>query len=194
MNLKVVGALSVALLISVFANVALGFNVSDKNNKLEEVQASNKELTSKVSEIQGSLDEAEGTLINNQLSGDGDARQVVESFFKTQFEYTSATYKKRYEKIKPYINNEVYGQLTAAGIPGTPNVEVESKINDLKLYLSTDNKVLSGLVLLETTYAIEGLENPPTTQLFQIEVKEEDGKQKIVHLEALGTFSPMTES
>ncbi|SEO06976.1 hypothetical protein SAMN04489762_3408 [Terribacillus saccharophilus] len=194
MNLKVVVALSIALLISLFANAALGFNVSDKGNQVEDLQSKNEELTSKVDHIQGSLDEAEGTLINNQLETDGESRKVVEDFFQTQFDYNNASYEARFEKIKQYVDDSVYGQLTAAGIPSTPKAEFQSEVSDLNLYLSTDNKVLSGLVLLETVYTIEGVENPPVTSLFQVEVKEVDGKQKIVHLESLGTFSPMTES
>jgi len=194
MNLKVVVALSIALVISLFANAALGFNVSDKSNQVEDLQAKNEKLTTKLDEVQVSLDKAEGTLVNNQLETDGEARKVVEDFFYTQYAYDNSTYEARYKKIKQYVSDSVYGQLTAAGTPSALEVEFTSEVSDFKLYLSTKDKVLNGLVLMQTIYTIEGSESAPVTQLFQVEVKEEDGKQKIVSLEALGTFSPMTES
>jgi hypothetical protein len=195
MNLKVVVALSVALLISLFANIALGFNSSDKSNQVDDLQAKNEELTTKMEDVQVSLDEAEGTLVNNQLADDGEARKVIEDFFDTQYNYTTETYVTRYEAIKKYVNSSVYGQLTAAGKPTALEVDVESKIQNLKLYMSTDDDVLSGLVLLDVTYTIEGLGNDdPMTQLYQVEVEEVDGEQKITHLASLGNFSRMTES
>lgn len=195
MNLKLVVALSVALLISLFANMALGFNTSEKSDQVDDLQAKNEELTAKVDEVQVSLNEAEGTLVNNQLEDDGGARKVIEDFFQTQYNYTSETYEARYEQIKQYVDNGVYGQLTAAGKPSAPEVQVESKIHGLKLYMSTDDEVLSGLVLLDVAYSIEGLGgDDPMTQLFQVEVEEVNGEQKITHLASLGTFDPMTES
>ena len=92
------------------------------------------------------------------------------------------------------MNDDVYGQLTAAGIPDIPNANFENKINDMKLFLTAQNKELTGLVLLDTVYQIEGLDSPETTQIFQVKVAEQDGQKKIVSLEVLGTFASMSES
>lgn len=194
MNTKVFISVILALIISIFTNIALGFNVSSKSQENKEYSTINKELKEKVKRLDKGLNEAEGIITDEQLAENTDAKRVVESFFKTQYDYNSETYKERYEKIKPYVNDEVYGQLTTAGIPEIPNVKFENKINDLKLYMTAQNKELTGLVLLNTVYNIEGVESPETTQIFQVTVKEKDGKQQIVSLEVLGTFASMSES
>ncbi|MCM3603118.1 hypothetical protein M3175_20475 [Robertmurraya korlensis] len=194
MNTKVFITISLALVISIFANVALGFNVSSKSQENKEYSELNKELKGEIKSLKTGLNEAEGIITDEQLANSSDAKKVVESFFKTQYDYNSETYKERYEKIKSYVNDEVYGQLTSAGIPEIPNVKFENKINNLKLYMTAQNKELTGLVLLNTVYKIEGVESPETTQIFQVTVSEENGKQQIVSLEVLGTFASMSES
>lgn len=194
MNTKVFFAVSLALLISIFANIALGFNVSSKSQEHEEYRALNKELKEKIKILKKGLNEAEGVITDEQLAENEDAKKVVESFFRTQYEYNSDTYKERFEKIKPFVNKEVYGQLTTAGIPDIPSVKFENRINNLKLYLNAQNKELTGLVLLDTVYKIEGVKSPETTQIFQVTVAEKDGQQQIVSLKILGTFASMSES
>lgn len=194
MNTKIIVALCVALVVSLFANIALGFNVSSKSQENKEYQSLNKELQKQIQSLEKGLDEAEGIIIDEKLTNNEDAKKVVENFFKTQYEYNSDTYKERFEKIKAFVNDEVYGQLTTAGIPDIPNVKFENKINDLKLYLTAKNKELNGLVLLDTVYKIDGVESPETTQIFQVTVAEKDGQQQIVSLEILGTFASMSES
>lgn len=194
MNTKVIVSVFLALIISIFVNIALGFNVSSKSQENEEYIALNKELKDQIKSVKKGLNEAEGIITDEQLSEDEDAKKVVESFFKTQYEYNSDTYKERFEKIKSFVNEEVYGQLTTAGIPDIPNIKFENKINNLKLYLTAQNKELTGLVLLDTVYNIEGVESPETTQIFQVTVAEKEGQQQIVSLEILGTFASMSES
>ncbi|WP_368298863.1 hypothetical protein [Cytobacillus firmus] len=194
MNTKVFIAVSLALLISVFANIALGFNVSSKSQENKEHQTHNKELQKQIESLEKGLDEAEGIIVDEKLVENEDAKKVVENFFKTQYEYTTDTYKDRFEKIKEFVNNDVYGQLTTAGIPDVPNVKFESKINNMKLYLTAENKELSGLVLLDTVYKIEGVDSPETTQIFEVTVAEKDGKKQIVSLKTLGTFASMSDS
>jgi hypothetical protein len=194
LNTKVFIAVSLALLISVFANIALGFNVSSKSQDNKEYQALNKELQEQIQSLEKGLDEAEGIIVDEKLVENEDAKKVVENFFKTQYEYTSDTYKERFEKIKEFVNDNVYGQLTTAGIPDIPNVKFENKINNMKLYLTAENKELTGLVLIDTVYKIEGVESPETTQIFEVVVAEIDGKQQIVSLKTLGTFASMSDS
>ncbi|MGG4506327.1 hypothetical protein ABEW77_10795 [Heyndrickxia sporothermodurans] len=194
MNTKVFIAVSIALLISVFANIALGFNVSSKSQDNKEYQVLNKELQERIKSLERGLDEAEGIIVDEKLAENDDAKKVVENFFKTQYEYTSNTYKERFEKIKEFVNDDVYGQLTTAGIPDVPNVKFENKINNMRLYLTAENKELKGLVLIDTVYKIEGVESPETTQIFEVVVAEIDGKQQIISLKTLGTFASMSES
>lgn len=194
MNTKVFIAVSIALLISVFANIALGFNVSSKSQDNKEYQVLNKELQEQIKSLERGLDEAEGIIVDEKLAENDDAKKVVENFFKTQYEYTSNTYKERFEKIKEFVNDDVYGQLTTAGIPDIPNVKFENKINNMRLYLTAENKELTGLVLIDTVYKIEGVESPETTQIFEVVVAETDGKQQIISLKTLGTFASMSVS
>jgi hypothetical protein len=193
-NTKVLITISFALVVSIFVNIALGFNVGSKSEDIKKYSALNKELKEQINSLEAGLSEAEGIITDEQLANSNDAKKVVESFFKTQYDYNSETYKERYEKIKPYVNDKVYGQLTTAGIPEIPNVKYENKINDLKLYMTAQDKDLTGLVLLNTVYNIEGVKSPETTQIFQVKVSEENGKQQIVSLEVLGTFASMSES
>ncbi|PTY92315.1 hypothetical protein [Heyndrickxia sporothermodurans] len=194
MNTKVLVAVSLALLISIFANIALGFNVSSKSKESKEYQTVNKELQEQIQSLEKGLDEAEGIIVDEKLAENEDAKKTVKSFFHTQYEYTSETYKERFEKIKEFVNDDVYGQLTTAGIPDVPNVKFENKINNMKLYLTAENKELTGLVLIDTVYTIEGVESPETTQIFEVTVAESDGQQRIVSLKTLGTFASMSDS
>lgn len=192
--MKVVVAICAALTISLFGNIALGFNLSSKSQENKEFNKEIMMLEEKVKSLKKGLNEAEEVITDENLIHDEDGKEVVESFFKTQYEYNSDSYKKRFENIKSLVNDDVYGQLTAAGIPDIPNANFENKINDMKLFLTAQNKELTGLVLLDTVYQIEGLDSPETTQIFQVKVAEQDGQKKIVSLEVLGTFASMSES
>lgn len=194
MNIKMSVFVVLALIISIFANIALGFNLSSKNEENQEFSSMNKKLKEEIKKLKVELYEAEGVITDEKLAVNGDAKKVVENFFKTHYEYNSDTYKERYEKIKPFLSEDVYGQLTTAGIPNVPNVKFENKINNLELYLTAENKELTGLVLIDTVYKVDGVENPETTQIFQVTVGEKDGQQKIKSLEVLGTFTSMSES
>lgn len=194
MNTKVLIVVSFALVISIFANIALGFNVSSKSQETEEYSLLIKELKQQNKDLKMSLKDTEEIISDEQMVGDRQAKKVVESFFKTQYEYNSDTYKERFENIKPFVNKDVYGQLTAAGIPDVPNIKFENRITNMKLYLTAQNKELSGLVLLDTVYKIEGVTNPKTTQIFQVTVAKRHGKHQIISLKVLGTFASMSES
>lgn len=186
--------ISLALIISVFINIVLGFNLSSKSQENQEYSFTNKKLKEENKSLKEELQKKEGIIINEQLAEDKNAKKVVKDFFKTQYEYNSDSYKEKFKKIKPYVSNKVYGQLTAAGIPDIPNVKFENKIENLKLFLTSENQELTGLVLLDTVYTVDGVKSPKTTQIFQVTVAKQDGQQKITSLEILGTFSTMTES
>ncbi|MED4057156.1 hypothetical protein ACQRXC_28735 (plasmid) [Niallia taxi] len=194
MNTKILVALVIMLVVSIFSNIALGFNVSSESKDNEKFEKVNKDLKSQVKELENGLDKAEGAITDDQLAGNEEAKKTVENFFNTQYNYSTGTYKEKFQKIKAYVNEDVYGQLMSAGVPDTPNIKFENNITNMKLYMAAKNKELTGLVVLDTVYTIDGVDSPETTQIYEVTVAEEDGRQKIISLDVLGTFASMSES
>ncbi|WP_121605993.1 hypothetical protein [Virgibacillus sp. Bac332] len=194
MKLKFIIPISVVFVISIFSNIALAFNVVNKGSELEKINLDNTELQKELKSLETALNKAESTIKNEKLTNNQDAKELVTKFFKTQYEYDSTNYKGRFKKIEKFVSEGVYGQLTTAGIPEVPNVNFENHINDMKLFLTAHNNEIVGLVLLDTSYVIDGFDSPETTQIFEVKVTEHEGKQKIVSLEILGTFASMAES
>lgn len=193
---KYIVALSIALLISIFANIALGFNVSSTKSISKELEEKERLLEEKLHELTASLEKAQTTISNEQLVSDQLGRETIEEFFYTQFSFTTETYQERFIKIKEYVNDEVYGQLTTAGIPDTPSINFENHINEMKLFLDVDNNKLQGIVMLDTVYVVESVPSPEMTQIFYVVVdkNEQNGKYQIINLEVIGTFTSMVES
>gem|GEM_PF-2202991 len=194
MNIKVFIVVSVALIMSLFANIALGFNVGSKNHENDKQRSMYQELKGKNKKLEKQLKTTRELVPQQELTGNEEAKTTVENFFNIQYQYNSTNYKERFTRIKPYVNQDVYGQLTAAGIPDTPQIKFENKIKTMKLYLTAENKEFSGLVLLDTVYQIDSVESPETQQIFQVTVAKDGGHQKIISLKALGTFAPMSKS
>ncbi|MGM0941327.1 MAG: hypothetical protein ACQEWU_10245 [Bacillota bacterium] len=194
MKLKFIIPISVVFVISIFSNIALAFNVVNKGSELEKINLDNTELQKELKSLETALNKAESTIQNEKLTNNQDAKELVTKFFKTQYEYDSTNYKGRFKKIEKFVSEDVYGQLTTAGIPEVPNVNFENHINDMKLFLTAHNNEIVGLVLLDTSYVIDGFDSPETTQIFEVKVTEHEGEQKIVSLEILGTFASMSES
>lgn len=194
MNTKVLVTMAIMLVISIFTNIALGFNVSSERKDNEIYESENKDLKTQVKKLEKGLDKAKGAITDEQLAGNKEAKKTVEDFFDTHFNYNTDTYKDKFEKVKNYVNEDVYGQLMAAGVPDTPTIKFENNIIKMKLYMTAKNKELTGLVVLDTVYTIDGVDSPETTQIYEVTVAEEDGKQKIISLEVLGTFASMSES
>lgn len=193
MNLKLIIGIVLLLIVSLFVNIALSFNIVSEGDQAKKYKKHNQELQSIIDELKAEKKEVEGLVTGDMLLND-DSKNVVEKFFRTQYEYDTSNYKNRFELIKPYVSNNVYGQLTAAGIPDIPDMKFENKIKDIQLYLGSNNNIISGLVLLDTVYTIEGLKNPVTTQIFQVKLGNENGVQQITELKVLGSFAAMSES
>lgn len=194
MNIKAIVVVTILLIVSIFGNVALAFNISNKSQEVRELISSNKEMQKQITKLNEGLEQAEGIIIDDQLSNNDEAKKIVEEFFNVQYEYNSETYKARFEKIKPFVNDEVYGQLTTAGIPEIPNIKFENNIKNLKVYLGAENNELSGLVLVDTVYTIEGVQSPETTQIFHISLSNNEGDKKIISLKTIGTFTSTSVS
>ncbi|MER2458306.1 hypothetical protein ABS751_10590 [Bacillus subtilis] len=183
----------VLFFISIFANITLGFNLSDQKKANEQAETKKKELDTELDKVKKQLADSQDSIKESKTAYDTKKKQLVKDFFKAQYEYTTKSYKARYDKIKQYVSEGVYGQLTAAGIPDTPKVFFKNKITDLQIFLTpSSNGEVSGLVLLETEYEVEGLKNPKVTQLFKVKVNKNN---TIDQLETLGTFAePIKES
>lgn len=190
MNKKLLIILSILFVVSIFSNIALGFNVNSKSKDYDESQGLVKKYEKDIHILERKISEFEGIIIDDNLANDKKAKDIVKGFFTTHYEYNSATYKERFEKIKMFISDDVYGQLTAAGIPDIPNIQFENKINNMELYITAENEEISGLVLLDTVYIVDGLKSPEMSQIFRVSLKDD----KITSLEALGTFAAMAES
>ncbi len=189
---KLIFGMSIALAISLFANIALGFNVSNAANVANQKEKEIEKLKQNGRE-NSNLQIDEKTTLSTDVDLNN-TRILIEKFFKAQFEYNTNTYKDRFTKIKEFVNNEVYGQLTAAGIPETPGIKFENKIKDLQIYFNPELQGTSGLVVLESKYTVDKIRNPPTTQIYRVSVGKENGQYKITSLELLGTFTAMKES
>ncbi|WP_079707717.1 hypothetical protein [Paraliobacillus ryukyuensis] len=186
--------IGVCLLISVFINIALGFNVADKSTKNKELSEEIDALKDDSNKLSNDLTTKEDHKTINNLTENDTAKDIVKEFFYAQYDYNSDSYKSRFDKIKSFVNDDVYGQLTAAGVPDVPNITFENRVNDIKMYLTAKNNILSGLVLLETVYLIEGAETNNNTQIFRLEVSEVEGSPRITKLENLGSFSSVSNS
>ncbi|RDY83094.1 hypothetical protein [Bacillus amyloliquefaciens] len=182
----------VLFVISLFANITLGFNLSDQKKAHKQSETRAEDLDNELANVKKKLTEAQNSIEGSKTAYDPETKHFVEEFFKIQYEYTTSSYKARFDKIKSYVSNKVYGQLTAAGVPDTPKVSFKNTITDLQLFLTpSGNGEVSGLVLLQTKYEVEGLKNPKVTQVFKIKLVN----KKINELETVGTFAePVQES
>lgn len=191
MKIKIIiGAL---IVVSFFANIALGFNVSSALNASKQKEKEIITLKKKIEKLnKDSVSIPSKVVAPNSLD---EAEQVVKSFFETQYSYDRETYKSRFDKIKQYVNDSVYGQLTSAGPIDVPGINFENKINNLQIYLKNgETGEFNGFVLLKSTYKVDKVKNPAITQMFQVKVNKNNGRYKITELENIGIFSPMKQS
>lgn len=186
MKLKWIIAGIVLLVISLFANLVLSLNLS---NTLKENNSLATDITPLESQSETVDDQVEEQLL---YENEGQTEQIIESFFRVQYEYTDQNYKERFSNIKEFVNEDVYGQLTSAGTPDIPSVEFENKINDLQIYITQKDNQTDTLVLLDTSYNIEGFTNSNLTQIFNISF--DDSENVISSLNLVGTFTKMNES
>lgn len=186
MKVKLIIILSVITTISLFANLVISLNLmqalSEKDDAVNQSQNYEKELK----ELEGKT-----TQESRQEYVNGDAvEKLIESFFRTNYEYDQSSYKERIPSIKPYVSDEVYGQLTTAGVPEIPGIEFSNTIESIQIYSTEKSSHVESLILLDTTYQVEDFDNSVITQLFNIEVKGD----VITKLEQVGTFSKLSES
>lgn len=190
MKSKIMIVSIVVLVISLFVNLVLSLNLTEAMSDKKEVEQAIEELkeNQEKQEIkQERIEEQENEF--DYLNGE-EAERMIELFFRAQYDYDEESYKERTNKIKPFVNDEVYGQLTTAGIPDIPSIKFSNDVNDIQIYLTEKADHVDSLILLDTTYNIEGFDNSMMTQIFNVQFNH----GVITSLELIGTFAKMSES
>lgn len=175
------------LVISLFSNLVLSLNLKEEVNKKNNIIKEFEQIQEK-QEKQKELLQGSDTKLD-YVNGE-EVERIIETFFRTQYDYDNENYKERFTKIKPFVSNDVYGQLTSAGIPDVPSIKFSNVVNDIQIYITEKTDHMDSLILLDTTYSIEGFDNSVMTQIFN--VKFNNGV--ITSLELIGTFTKMSES
>ncbi|MFF2765289.1 hypothetical protein ACFVR0_18185 [Bacillus altitudinis] len=185
-NILVKATLVVLFFISIFVNVALGVNLSSTKKDQEKLLEQKKEDKKQLSVLNKKIGKYENSITEEEVSKDADNKELLNDFFMTQYAYTEKEYKDRFNKMKKYVNDDVYGQLTAAGVPDTPKISFENKVTDIQIFMtsSTSENNVSAMVLLKTQYRIESVTNPEVTQVFKLTIQN----KKISSLETVGSF------
>ncbi|EIL83342.1 hypothetical protein P8815_18280 [Bacillus altitudinis] len=185
-NLFVKATLVVLFFISIFVNVALGVNLSSAKKNQVKLVEQQKEDKKQLSALNKKIGKYENSITEEEVSKDADNKELLNDFFMTQYAYTEKEYKDRFNKMKKYVNDDVYGQLTAAGVPDTPKISFENKVTDIQIFMtpSTSENNVSAMVLLKTQYRIESVTNPEVTQVFKLTIQN----KKISSLETVGSF------
>lgn len=186
MKLKLIIGLSVITVLSLFANLVISLNLTQALAEKDDAIDQSQNYEKKLEEL-----EEKTTQESRQEYVNGDAiEQLIESFFRTHYEYDQSSYKERIPNIKEYVSDEVYGQLTTAGVPEVPSIEFSNTVENIQIYLTEKSSHVESLILLDTTYQVADFDNSVITQLFNVEVND----NVITKLELVGTFSKLSES
>lgn len=177
---KILCTLSLPLVLSLFANIVLTINLVHRNNDSLTDQ-SNTKTSERFSDVSES---------NNEQ-----AKICTENFFQIFYNYTNENYEERYEKIKKYISDKVFVQLTGGGKPTAPKIKISNKVADLRVFINQNNNgELDGFVVLKTTLSVDQNESPETSQMFQVHLVHKDNSYIIDKLESFGVVSKMEKS
>lgn len=184
-NIIIKTTVVVLFFISIFVNIVLAANLSDAKEKKKQMNDRVTEMEKDMEKKEGELNTYESKVTEKELTEDPANKKLLENFFQIQYQYNEKSYKDRFTKIKKYVNENVYGQLTAAGIPDTPKIKFENEIKDMQVFLTpSPDQVVTGMVLLKTQYKIENVQNPAMTQIFKVEIQDD----QITKLETVGTL------
>ncbi|WP_226567783.1 hypothetical protein [Bacillus stratosphericus] len=183
-NIIIKTTVVVLFFISIFVNIVLAANLSDANEKKKQMNEKVTAMEHEMEKKEGELTNYESKVTEKELTEDPANKRLLENFFQVQYQYNEKSYKDRFTKIKKYVNKNVYGQLTAAGIPDTPKIKFENVIKDMQIFLTPSaEQNVTGMVLLKTQYKIENVKNPTMTQIFKVEIQD----KQIAKLETVGT-------
>ncbi|MBO3796504.1 hypothetical protein ACTOS9_21880 (plasmid) [Bacillus subtilis] len=183
------GASVVANLILVIALIGQHDSAKTSSEKLSTLE---KKYETVNKELKGYKNDATTAALESNDS----IKDLVKTFFKTQFEYDNDTYTTRFDKSKKYVSDDVLNSLKGSGGElKAPKTEIKNTVKDLNVYMtSNDTETVKALVNMTTEYSIDGEAQPESNQIYEVEVTPQNGDWIITNLSLMGSFQPYTHS
>jgi len=188
MQKKIISIVITSIVINlIFIFVVIGQKI-DVKNKNDEIRT----LTSKSENLNKKVKEYDTNSNTQALLTDEKIKNNIGNFIDSQFNYTNKNYKSRFENIKKHVTTDVYNALKGAGNIEAPTTSIQSKVENLNIYLTTNNnQTITALVNITTTYSVQGVEGKPINQIYELESKEQEkGKWMITKCTLMGNFQP----
>ncbi|WEY90742.1 hypothetical protein P5624_00295 (plasmid) [Bacillus subtilis] len=141
-----------------------------------------------------SKDYIELNRINGLSSKEMTAKDVIKNSFNTLYNYNNENFVSRFDKAKKYMTDKVVDKLKGSGgVVEAPKVEIEKRVNQLKIYreIKKDRNIVA-LVQLESTYSVDGKDNPKMNELYRVRVNLDTNK--VDTFELLGSLNIVSES
>ena len=187
MQKKIIGILITSLVINlifIVATIGGRIDIKNKNAQIKTLVIKNEILTQKVNKYNAN-NKTETLLAGEKAKND------IRNFINAEFNYTNVNYKSRFEDIKKYVTDDVYNVLKGTGDVTTPKTKFQNKVENLNVYLTTnDNATIKSLVNITTIYSIEGINSAPINQIYELELRQQ-GKDKwiITKYTLMGNFA-----
>lgn len=183
------GASVVANLILVIALIGQHDSAKTSSEKLSTLE---KKYETVNKELKGYKNDATTAALESNDS----IKDLVKTFFKTQFEYDNDTYTTRFDKSKKYVSDDVLNSLKGSGGElKAPKTEIKNTVKNLNVYMtSNDTETVKALVNMTTEYSIDGETQPESNQIYEVEVTPQNGDWIITNLSLMGSFQPYTHS
>ncbi|MCM3191286.1 hypothetical protein M3596_21465 [Bacillus subtilis] len=183
------GASVVANLILVIALIGQHDSAKTSSEKLSTLE---KKYETVNKELEGYKNDATTAALESNDS----IKDLVKTFFKTQFEYDNDTYTTRFDKSKKYVSDDVLNSLKGSGGElKPPKTEIKNTVKNLNVYMtSNDTETVKALVNMTTEYSIDGETQPESNQIYEVEVTPQNGDWIITNLSLMGSFQPYTHS
>lgn len=108
--------------------------------------------------------------------------KIIESFFNSQYNYSSENYSKRLSKAKEYATTEFVEEYKETLPSESIDSTVNSQVQDLQIGVINDNEYL---VFIKTIYSINGVAGSAVGQLFRTITKD----NKINQIENIGSIT-----
>ncbi|MCY9367577.1 hypothetical protein MOF14_12620 [Bacillus spizizenii] len=141
-----------------------------------------------------SKDYTELNRINGLSSKEMTAKDVIKNSFNILYNYNNENFVSRFDKAKKYMTDKVVDKLKGSGgVVEAPKVEIEKRVNQLKIYreIKKDHNIVA-LVQLESTYSVDGEDNPKMNELYRVRVNLDTNK--VDTFELLGSLNIVSES
>lgn len=131
--------------------------------KLEKTKDNYKNLSGKYQELKR---------INGLNSNEIVAKGIITKSFNTLFNYDNENFLSRYDQAERYMTKGVIDkQKGSGGTLHAPKIKVRKRVNDLKIYrqIKKDKNIIA-LVQMESTYTVDGKDNPSVIELYRVRV------------------------